>query len=232
MEVRRAPTAEDLLAGVREGVEEIVRGALEEAAILREEADEKLAQYDALVNELARLRLEIHGLHHEAAEIPIRLQTARLDAMVQNGGGDDADALQARYIAVRERSPVAEDRLSRLDDELASIVAGGSRPSKVSPEGGLRKLVKHTARELGRSEACLELTEQAESTTREERDRLRAHMPMPEAWVTGYEYEHNLQPYHVEVWCEKSTMNDELLPLCERWGVNLINGVGFMSITR
>ncbi len=61
--------------------------------------------------------------------------------------------------------------------------------------------------------------------------RLRAFMPMPEAWVTGYEYDHNLQPYHVEVWCEKSTMNDELLPLCERWGVNLITGVGFMSIT-
>ncbi len=61
--------------------------------------------------------------------------------------------------------------------------------------------------------------------------RLRAYMPTPEAWVTGYEYEHNLQPYHVEVWCEKSTMNDELLPLCERWGVNLITGVGFMSIT-
>jgi hypothetical protein len=61
--------------------------------------------------------------------------------------------------------------------------------------------------------------------------RLRAFMPMPRVGVTGYEYEHDLQPYHVEVWCEKSTMNDELLPLCERWGCNLITGVGFMSIT-
>jgi len=61
--------------------------------------------------------------------------------------------------------------------------------------------------------------------------KLSAYMPMPEPWVTGYEYEHNLQPYHVEVWCEKSTMNDELRPLCQRHGVNLVTGVGFMSIT-
>ncbi len=61
--------------------------------------------------------------------------------------------------------------------------------------------------------------------------KLSAYMPMPETWVTGYEYENNLQPYHVEVWCEKSTMNDELRPLCEIHGVNLITGVGFMSIT-
>ena len=39
------------------------------------------------------------------------------------------------------------------------------------------------------------------------------------------------QLYHVEVWCEKSTMNDVLLPLCEQYGVNLVTGVGEMSIT-
>ena len=42
--------------------------------------------------------------------------------------------------------PVAEARIGRLEDELASIVAGGSRPSKVDPSGGARKLVKHEAR--------------------------------------------------------------------------------------
>ncbi len=60
---------------------------------------------------------------------------------------------------------------------------------------------------------------------------LGAYLPFPEVWATGYGYEHNLQPYHVEVWCEKSTMNEELLPLCERYGADLITGVGFMSIT-
>lgn len=39
------------------------------------------------------------------------------------------------------------------------------------------------------------------------------------------------QRYHLEIWCEKSTQNDILLPLCQEYGVNLITGVGEMSIT-
>jgi len=35
----------------------------------------------------------------------------------------------------------------------------------------------------------------------------------------------------VEIWCEKSTMNDVLLPVAERYGVNLITGAGEMSET-
>jgi hypothetical protein len=40
------------------------------------------------------------------------------------------------------------------------------------------------------------------------------------------------QRYHIEVWAEKSTMNDVLLPLCERHKVNLITGLGELSITQ
>ena len=40
------------------------------------------------------------------------------------------------------------------------------------------------------------------------------------------------QPYHLEIWCEKSTMKDILLPLCQRYGINLVTGVGEMSHTR
>jgi hypothetical protein len=39
------------------------------------------------------------------------------------------------------------------------------------------------------------------------------------------------QPYHLELWCEKSTMNDILLPLCQRYGANLQIGSGELSIT-
>jgi hypothetical protein len=39
------------------------------------------------------------------------------------------------------------------------------------------------------------------------------------------------QTHHLEVWCEKTTMNDVLLPLCKRYGANLITGAGEMSIT-
>jgi hypothetical protein len=40
-----------------------------------------------------------------------------------------------------------------------------------------------------------------------------------------------LQPYLIEIWCEKSTMNDVLEPLCQRYNANLVTGEGEMSIT-
>lgn len=39
------------------------------------------------------------------------------------------------------------------------------------------------------------------------------------------------QPYHLEVWCEKSTMNDVLLPVCQRYNANLVTFEGEVSIT-
>lgn len=52
------------------------------------------------------------------------------------------------------------------------------------------------------------------------------HYPRYE--VSGYDA---VQRYHLEIWCEKSTMNDVLMPLCQRYGVNLVTGVGEQSIT-
>jgi len=54
---------------------------------------------------------------------------------------------------------------------------------------------------------------------------------LPRFWVSGYDYSDSLQPYHLEVWVEKSTMDDVLIPLCKQYGVNLVTGLGFMSIT-
>ena len=51
---------------------------------------------------------------------------------------------------------------------------------------------------------------------------------LPDYSVYGY---HGNQPYHLEVWCEKSTMNDVLAPLCKGYGANLQTGMGEMSIT-
>jgi hypothetical protein len=39
------------------------------------------------------------------------------------------------------------------------------------------------------------------------------------------------QAYHVEIFAEKTTMNDVLVPLCRRLGVNLITGAGHPSTT-
>lgn len=41
----------------------------------------------------------------------------------------------------------------------------------------------------------------------------------------------NAQPYHLEVWCEKSTMDDVLWPACERYKANLVTFEGEVSIT-
>lgn len=49
--------------------------------------------------------------------------------------------------------------------------------------------------------------------------------------IEGYDYERCDQPVLLEVWVEKSTMNDVLEPLCAQLGVNLVASSGFQSIT-
>jgi hypothetical protein len=39
------------------------------------------------------------------------------------------------------------------------------------------------------------------------------------------------QAYHLELWCEKSTMNDILEPIASHYGANFITGMGELSIT-
>ncbi len=51
---------------------------------------------------------------------------------------------------------------------------------------------------------------------------------LPEYGTAGFRGE---QRYHLEVWCEKSTMNDVLIPLCQRYSANLQTGSGELSIT-
>jgi len=56
-------------------------------------------------------------------------------------------------------------------------------------------------------------------------------LPAPE--ITGYDYsgDHADQRYFLQMWIEKSTMDDVLKPVCERYGVDLVTGAGFQSIT-
>lgn len=41
----------------------------------------------------------------------------------------------------------------------------------------------------------------------------------------------NFQPYHLEVWCEKSTMDDIVLPVCEKYYTDYVTFAGETSIT-
>ncbi len=57
---------------------------------------------------------------------------------------------------------------------------------------------------------------------------LPEEFPVPELGLDDF---HRDQDYLVEVWPEKSTMNDVLVPLAHRLGFNLVTGVGEMSET-
>jgi hypothetical protein len=54
---------------------------------------------------------------------------------------------------------------------------------------------------------------------------------MPGITVTGYGYDPADQPVLTEVWIEKSTMDDVLVPVCRATNTNLLSGAGFQSIT-
>ena len=54
---------------------------------------------------------------------------------------------------------------------------------------------------------------------------------LPEPVVTGYEYDISDQPYHLEAWIEKSSVDDVLEPVCRELGINLVTGKGYQSIT-
>jgi len=54
---------------------------------------------------------------------------------------------------------------------------------------------------------------------------------LPSPSVCGYDYAIADQPYHVELWVEKSTMDDVLLPIGRELGVNVVTSLGFQSIT-
>lgn len=56
-------------------------------------------------------------------------------------------------------------------------------------------------------------------------------LAMPRPRVRGYSYSDSDQPYLIEVWVEKTTMNDVLIPICRRYRANLVTAAGFQSIT-
>jgi hypothetical protein len=57
------------------------------------------------------------------------------------------------------------------------------------------------------------------------------NLRVPDPYITGYGYAPADQPFHIELWVEKSTMDDVLIPVCEDLGLNLVTSLGFQSIT-
>jgi hypothetical protein len=59
----------------------------------------------------------------------------------------------------------------------------------------------------------------------------RPSVDPPDLYPTGYDYHNTMQRYHVEVWAEKTTMDDILVPLCRQTQANYVSGAGYQSIT-
>jgi hypothetical protein len=59
-----------------------------------------------------------------------------------------------------------------------------------------------------------------------------ASLALPTIKTNGYEYSLRDQPYYLECWIEKSTMDDVLVPICRQFHVNLAPGIGYTSITQ
>jgi hypothetical protein len=60
---------------------------------------------------------------------------------------------------------------------------------------------------------------------------LDVYLPVPSPSISGYSYDQADQPYYLSIWIEKSTMDDVLVPLCQRLGIDLVRGVGFLTIS-
>jgi hypothetical protein len=61
-------------------------------------------------------------------------------------------------------------------------------------------------------------------------DSVTGRLSPPRAY--GYDYDPGDQPVMIEVWVEKSTMNDILEPLCQQERLNYVEGTGYASITQ
>ena len=57
----------------------------------------------------------------------------------------------------------------------------------------------------------------------------RPALSVPDPYVAGYGYDAADQPFLLEIWIEKSTMNDVLIPMASQYHANLITSIGFQS---
>jgi hypothetical protein len=60
---------------------------------------------------------------------------------------------------------------------------------------------------------------------------LETKLELPNYQLTGYEYKKFLQPVHIVIFCEKSTMDDIILPLREKYGFTYVPSSGHSSLT-
>ena len=109
-------------------------------------------------------------------------------------------------------------------------VLGAGRMLTTSPTSAAPDPILHAAYREFEPEPHCEIQE-PEWTLPRISFNLETSLAMPAPHVGGYDYELSDQWYHIVLLIEKSTMNDILLPICRRFGVDLLTGAGYASVT-
>lgn len=115
-------------------------------------------------------------------------------------------ALNARYLGIVQFRDIHDER-----NEAPVLYAPPGRPDIPAPQVSVSAGYTYAAH-LGMS--------------------LLNHWNMPTCTLSGYQYADGGQRYHLEVWVEKSTMEDVLRPVCGLFYANLMQGQGEFSATQ
>jgi hypothetical protein len=156
--------------------------------------------------------VHIRRVHYLVVNQPPELRPAKLDGTPFENTFDDWRLLCDASLAARELGLVEADRfVDRRAGEPTFIFLPDDEESEAEV------LVTNDSIERPVPERAPRYTPHTYAFPR-----------LPTLSVLGPEI---VEPYVIEIWSEKSTMNDVLLPLAQRLGVTLITGLGELSLT-
>jgi DNA-directed RNA polymerase specialized sigma24 family protein len=162
------------------------------------------------------------------AGVPFRLEKAEWFAELWNrfGFGRGVHIRRIHYQLVSQARGAVRTWAGKSYENTAECYAGlgdGSRDARHLD------LVPIDAFVDRRNPAAIEYLVQPESASVE--TAIDDILGMPEPPRLTLRPPSGQQPYHVELWAEKSTMNDILIPLAQEYGLNLVTGLGELSVT-
>jgi hypothetical protein len=195
----------------------------------------------ALAIELGRPATTLHVLSHQNDPFyitPGRRADAEwfADLWQQFGFGDGTHLRRIHYRIISQKTPVLMPDGSAYENTrgCSSALGEAARDARYL---GLVPIEEFVDRKNDDAHVYLSNSEQAAELSVEEPSL--AHPPSlapTSVWLPdppGYEFTPNEidQRFHVELWAEKTTVSDILLPLGPRYGLNVVMGAGHLSLT-
>lgn len=118
-------------------------------------------------------------------------------------------------------------------DELCECAKNARNLGLVDAEAIIdRRNGEAVTRYVDERKSCIEIKIDTGAVDAEFYEAIGVDAPMPDLEYPTYEATlHTSQPYHIEIWCEKSTMDDILTPLARGYHAVLQYGMGELSIS-